>query len=76
MNYKSAVAAGQSLRTVRELAGLTLSEAAEITGRSPGYLSQVENGKASNVSDKYVANTMGRLCDYIANPTRTFRRSA
>lgn len=70
MRNESAIAAGQSIRTLRELAGLTLAEAAAITGRSPGYLSQVETGKAPNVTEKYVANTIGRLANYIANPVQ------
>ncbi|MCK2024612.1 helix-turn-helix domain-containing protein [Microbacterium sp. kSW2-24] len=70
MQNEAAVTAGQSIRAVRELAGLTLAEAAELTGRSAGYLSTVENGKAANVSVKYVANTIGALSEYIANPTR------
>lgn len=70
MRNDSAVAAGMSIRTVRELAGLTLSEAAALTGRSAGYLSQVETGKAENVTEKYVANTIGRLCAFIADPTQ------
>lgn len=68
MRNEAARAAGQSIRAVRELAGLTLAEAAAITGRSPGYLSQVENGKADNVSVKYVANTIGALSAYIGSP--------
>lgn len=68
MRNESAIAAGQSIRAVRELAGLTLAEAAVVTGRSPGYLSQVETGKAENVTEKYVTNTIGRLCEYIENP--------
>lgn len=60
-------AAGQSIRAVRELAGLTLTEAASIIGRSVSYLSQVETGKALNVSEKYVANTIGALSAHIAN---------
>lgn len=68
MRNEAARSAGQSIRAVRELAGLTLTEAATLTGRSAGYLSQVETGKATNVSSKYVANTIGALCAYIANP--------
>ncbi len=76
MRNEPAIAAGQSIRTIRELAGLTLAEAATITGRSPGYLSQVETGKAPNVTEKYVANTIGRLADYIANPVPAQRYRA
>lgn len=70
MRNEAAQAAGRSIRTIRELAGLTLAEAAVITGRSPGYLSQVETGKAPNVSGKYIANTVGALSAYIANPAQ------
>lgn len=70
MRNEAARAAGQSIRAVRELAGLTLTEAAALTGRSVGYLSQVETGKAANVSEKYVANTIGALSAFIANPVR------
>lgn len=68
MQTEAARAAGQSIRAVRELAGLTLAETATLTGRSPGYLSLVETGRAANVSEKYVANTIGALSAYIANP--------
>lgn len=70
MRNEAAQAAGRSIRAVRELAGLTLNEAAVLTGRSVGYLSQVETGKAVNVSPKYVANTIGALSAYIANPAQ------
>lgn len=70
MRSDAARDAGKSIRAIRELAGLTLAEAAELTGRSQGYLSQVETGKAANVSEKYIANTIGALCAYIANPVR------
>ncbi len=75
MKNQAAMAAGQSLQAVRELAGLTLAEAATITGRSAGYLSQVENGKAANVSGKYIANTMGALSAYIARPAALNRQT-
>ncbi len=68
MQNEAAISAGQSIRAVRELAGLTLAQASKLTGRSTGYLSQVENGKASQVSVKYVANTIGALSAYIADP--------
>lgn len=68
MQNEAAVSAGRSIRAVRELAGLTLAQAAELTGRSTGYLSQVENGKAARVSVKYVANTIGALSAYISDP--------
>jgi transcriptional regulator with XRE-family HTH domain len=68
MQNEAAVSAGQSIRAVRELAGLTLAQAAKLTGRSTSYLSLVENGKASTVSVKYIANTIGALSEYIANP--------
>lgn len=76
MRNQAARAAGQSIRAVRELAGLTLAEAAVLTGRSAGYLSQVENGKAENVSEKYVANTIGALSAYIANPVNRVEAAA
>jgi transcriptional regulator with XRE-family HTH domain len=66
MQNEAARAAGESIRAVRVLAGLTLTEAAQLNGRSPGYLSLVETGKARNVSEKYIANTMGALSAYIA----------
>lgn len=68
MQNEAARAAGQSIRAVRELAGLTLVEAAKLTGRSPGYLSQVETGNAANVSEKYIANVVGALAKYIGEP--------
>lgn len=68
MQNEAARAAGQSIRAVRELAGLTLGQAAKLTGKSPGYLSQVETGNAANVSEKYVANVVGALAKYIADP--------
>ena len=76
MQNSAAIAAGQSIRSVRELANLTLAEAAQLTGRSPAYLSLVETGKAANVSAKYVANTIGALCDYIANPVHAKSEAA
>ncbi len=66
MRNEAARAAGQSIRAVRELAGLTIAQAAELVGGSAGYLSQVETGTAKNVSEKYVANTMSALSNHIA----------
>lgn len=68
MQNEAARAAGQSIRAVRELAGLTLAQTATLTNRSAGYLSQVETGSAANVSEKYVANVIGALAQYIAQP--------
>lgn len=56
---------------MRELAGLTIAQAAELVGGSAGYLSQVETGTAKNVSEKYVANTMSALSNHIAGKTVT-----
>lgn len=75
MRNQATLAAGQSIRTVRQLAGLTLEEAAAVTGRSPGYLSLVETGKAANVTEKYIANTIGQLCEFIANPTARVQKA-
>lgn len=61
---------GQSIRAVRELAGLSLTEAATLTGRSAERLAQVEAGTATNVSSKYVANTIGALCAYMVGASR------
>lgn len=68
MRTATTKAAGESIRALRELAGLTLAQVAQLTGRSPSYLSMVENGKAANVTDKYIANTIGSISQYIANP--------
>jgi transcriptional regulator with XRE-family HTH domain len=73
MQNEAAITAGQSIRAVRELAGLTQAEAAQLTGRSVAYLSLVENGKAPSVTPKYIANTIGALSKYIANPVATKR---
>lgn len=51
---------------MRELAGLTIGQAAELIGGSSSYLSQVETGTAKNVSEKYIANTMSALSTHIA----------
>ncbi|MBF4549704.1 helix-turn-helix domain-containing protein [Pseudoclavibacter sp. VKM Ac-2888] len=75
MQNEAVRAAGQSIRAVRELAGLTLAQAAQLTGRAPGYLSQVETGKADNVTARYVANTMGALSAYIARPVEPAQRA-
>lgn len=37
--------AGESIRTLRQLAGMTLNEVAETAGTSIAYLSKVETGK-------------------------------
>ncbi|KAB1647501.1 helix-turn-helix transcriptional regulator [Pseudoclavibacter sp. CFCC 14310] len=64
-------AAGTSIRAVREMAGLTLAEAARLVGSSPSYLSQVETGKAPNVTPRYIANAMSKLAEFVANPIET-----
>lgn len=61
-------AAGSSIRAVREMAGLTLTEAADLIGCSRSYLSQVETGKAPSPTPKFIANAMASLADFIANP--------
>lgn len=75
MRADTAKVAGQSIRALRELAGLTLLQVAQLTGRSPSYLSLVENGKAANVSDKYIANTVGAISRHIANPVSAQKKN-
>jgi transcriptional regulator with XRE-family HTH domain len=54
--------AGEAIRTLRRIAGLTLDQAAAVADTAPAYLSKVETGK--------LTPTVG----YVANVTAAFAR--
>ena len=57
---RQAISAGQSIRTLRHLAGLTLEEVARLADTSTAYLSKVETGKHSPTKS-YVAQVTAAI---------------
>ncbi|WP_402843730.1 helix-turn-helix domain-containing protein [Microbacterium sp. GXS0129] len=60
---QAAVASG--VRTLRLMAGVTVSEFASMTGRSVEWLIALEAGTLPFVSEKQLANLTGELCNLI-----------
>ena len=56
--------AGEALRTLRGIAGLTLDRAAEIADTAPAYLSKVENGRLVPTVG-YVANVTAAIAEHM-----------
>jgi transcriptional regulator with XRE-family HTH domain len=56
---------GQAIRRMRQLAGMTGEQLAELAEISPAYLSRVETGK-SRPSNRWVATVLKQLSAAIA----------
>ena len=56
--------AGDALRTLRRIAGLTLDQAAELADTAAAYLSKVETGKLTPTVG-YVANVTGAIARHL-----------
>ncbi|APE10799.1 hypothetical protein BO226_17655 [Rhodococcus sp. 2G] len=62
----TAASTGQALRRLREIAGLTLDQVAELADVSPTYLSRVETGQC-NPSIKWLGVVSKALAASIAS---------
>lgn len=62
---KQSIPTGESLRSLRTLAGLTLSEVASLAGTSIAYLSKVERGEFVPTK-RYVAQVTSAIASVLA----------
>lgn len=61
---------GQAMRTLRQIAGLTLDNVAELADTAPAYLSKVERGVLTPTRG-YVATVTSAITTYmLADATR------
>lgn len=63
---KHLIPTGESLRSLRNLAGLTLSEVSDIAGTSIAYLSKVERGDFVPTK-RYVAQVTSAIAGVLAD---------
>jgi transcriptional regulator with XRE-family HTH domain len=56
--------AGEALRTLRRIAGLTLERTAELADTAPAYLSKVETGRLVPTVG-YVANVTSAIASHM-----------
>jgi transcriptional regulator with XRE-family HTH domain len=63
---KKLIPTGDSLRSLRNLAGLTLAEVADIGGTSIAYLSKVERGEFVPTK-RYVAQVTSAIAGVLAD---------
>lgn len=62
--------AGESIRTLRTLASMTLEDVARRVPTSASYISKVETGKASP-THYWVGNVVAVIADVLAEKRRT-----
>lgn len=65
LRMNTTLSTGQAIRRMRQLAGMTGEQLAELAEISPAYLSRVETGK-SRPSNRWVATVLKQLGAAIA----------